>query len=80
MMSDARTPARVCPGLVMPMSGDNVYYLRRLHSFHPSNNEFRRILALLFGTYKLLPVYVLYYSYTYILVCVRSWECLEIRS
>ncbi len=30
-------------------SGDNVYYLRRLHSVHPSNNEFRRILALLSG-------------------------------
>ena len=29
--------------------GDNVYYLRRLHSVHPSNNEFRRVLALLFG-------------------------------
>ena len=30
-------------------SGDNVYYLRRLHSVHPSNNDFRRVLALLFG-------------------------------
>jgi len=35
-------------------SGDNVYYyLRRLHSVHPSNNEFRRVLALLFGMYRL---------------------------
>ena len=29
--------------------GDNIYYLRRLHSVHPSNTEFRRVLALLFG-------------------------------
>ena len=32
-------------------SGNNVYYLRRLHSVHPSNTEFRRVLALLFGKY-----------------------------
>lgn len=32
-------------------SGNNVYYLRRLHSVHPSNTEFRRVLALLFGMY-----------------------------
>ena len=30
-------------------SGDTVYHLRRLHSVHPSNNDFRRLLALLFG-------------------------------
>ena len=30
-------------------SGDCVYSLRRLHSVHPSNVEFRRVLALLFG-------------------------------
>lgn len=30
-------------------SGNNVYYLRRLHSVHPSNDAFRRVLALLFG-------------------------------
>ena len=30
-------------------SGDNVYSLRRLHSIHPSNVEFRRVLALLFS-------------------------------
>lgn len=30
-------------------SGTNVYYLRRLHSVHPSNTDFRRVLALLFG-------------------------------
>ena len=29
--------------------GDNAYYLRRLHSVRPSNNEFQRVLALLFG-------------------------------
>lgn len=32
-------------------SGDNVYYLRRLHSIHPSNSDFRRVLALLFGKF-----------------------------
>ena len=36
---------RAAPGA----SGENVYHLRRLHSVHPSNNEFRRILALLSG-------------------------------
>ena len=30
-------------------SGENVYYLRRLHSVHPSNSAFRRVLALLLG-------------------------------
>ena len=30
-------------------SGNNVYSLRRLHSVHPSNIEFRRVLAFLFG-------------------------------
>ena len=29
--------------------GDNAYYLRRLHSVHPSNNELRQVSALLFG-------------------------------
>ena len=33
-------------------NGDNVYYLRGLHSVHPSNYEFRRVLALLFGMYN----------------------------
>ena len=31
-------------------SGDNVFYLRRLHSTHPSNKHFRRIVALLSGS------------------------------
>ena len=30
-------------------TGDNVYYLRRLHSTHPSNKHFRRIVALISG-------------------------------
>ena len=30
-------------------SGPNVYYLRRLHSVHPSNKGFRRIVAIIFG-------------------------------
>ena len=32
-------------------SGSNVYYLRRLHSVHPSNKAFRRIVAIIFGEY-----------------------------
>ena len=31
------------------VSGNNVYHLRRVHSVHPSNMEFRRVLALSFG-------------------------------
>ena len=30
-------------------SGPNIYYLRRLHSVHPSNKGFRRIVAIIFG-------------------------------
>jgi len=30
-------------------SGDNVFYLRRLHTSHPSNPGFRRILAFVSG-------------------------------
>ena len=30
-------------------SGDNVFYLERLHSVHSSNSEFRRLSVLLFG-------------------------------
>ena len=36
---------RAAPGA----SGPNVYYLRRLHSVHPSNKGFRRIVAIIFG-------------------------------
>ena len=32
-------------------SGSNVYYLRRLHSVHPSNKNFKRIVAIVFGEY-----------------------------
>ena len=32
-------------------SGKNVFFLRRLHSVHPSNSSFRRVLALLFGMF-----------------------------
>ena len=37
-------------------SGKNVYYLRRLHSVHPSNTGFRRVLALLFGMHFIFAV------------------------
>ena len=30
-------------------SGDNVFFLRQLHSIHPSNKHFRRIVALISG-------------------------------
>ena len=30
-------------------SGKDVYYLRRLHSIHPSNSQFRRLLAIVSG-------------------------------
>lgn len=30
-------------------TGSNVYSLRRLHSVHPTNNAFRRVLAFIFG-------------------------------
>lgn len=33
-------------------SGDNVFFLRRLHSIHPSNKHFRRIVALISGNVK----------------------------
>ena len=36
---------KVAPGA----SGTDVYYLRRLHCVHPSNNSFRRILAFICG-------------------------------
>lgn len=31
--------------------GKNVFYLQRLHSVHPSNSSFQRVLALLFGMF-----------------------------
>ena len=34
--------------------GDTVYYLRRLHSAHPSNKYFRRVVALISGTCMVL--------------------------
>ena len=36
---------KCCPGA----SGEDIYYLRRLHMYHPSNSEFRRILAFTSG-------------------------------
>jgi len=30
-------------------TGKNIYYLRRLHSIHPSNSNFRRMIAFIFG-------------------------------
>ena len=43
----------------MYASGSNVYYLRRLHSVHPSNKAFRRIVAIIFGEYvSILTIFV----------------------
>ena len=30
-------------------TGDNVFYLKRLHSVHPSNKHFRRLVAIIYG-------------------------------
>lgn len=38
---------KIAPGT----SGDNAFYLRRLHSTHPSNKHFWRIVALISGMY-----------------------------
>ncbi len=37
-------------------TGSNVYYLRRLHSYHPSNPKFRRLLAFISGVYVRMHV------------------------
>ena len=43
---------KVCIEKALPgASGSCVYYLRRLHSVHPSNKEFRRIVAIISGMY-----------------------------
>ena len=33
------------------VTGDDIYYLRRLHMYHPSNSEFRRLLAFISGLF-----------------------------
>lgn len=30
-------------------TGDNVFFLKRLHSVHPSNKHFRRLVAVIYG-------------------------------
>lgn len=47
-------------------SGDDIYYLRRLYSSHPSNPAFRRILAFLSGLY--VPI------------SIRPCPCLDLHS
>ena len=39
-------------------SGSNVYYLRRLHSVHPSNSSCRRLIALITGTITILDYFI----------------------
>ena len=34
-----------------PGASGNVFYLRRLHGYHPSNGDFRRMLAFVSGKY-----------------------------
>ena len=41
-------------------TGDNVYYLRRLHSTHPSNKHFRRMVALISGELHILIAFSLW--------------------
>ena len=51
-------------------TGQNVYYLRRLHCVHPSHSDFRRILAFICGTsnvYKLLSD-MMSYDIMYIII------------
>ena len=51
--------------------GSNIYYLRRLHSVHPSNNEFRRVLALLFGKFILQRCVCIHISLLpFLLLCI----------
>ena len=46
---------KVCVEKAAPgASGSNVYYLRRLHSVHPSNKGFRRIVTIISITILLL--------------------------
>ena len=35
-----------------PGASGNVFYLRKLHSYHPSNTEFRKMLAFVSGKYN----------------------------
>ena len=42
---------RCAPGA----TGDNIYYLRRLHCYHPSNANFRRLIAFISGIINLVP-------------------------
>ena len=37
-----------------PGATGNVFYLRRLHGYHPSNPEFRRMLAFVSGKFKIV--------------------------
>ena len=39
-------------------SGSNVYYLRRLHSVHPSNSSCRRLIALITGIITILDYFI----------------------
>ena len=58
-------------------SGNNVYSLRRLHSVHPSNTEFRRVLAFLFGTcyeYMYMYVFLMVIKLRNVRTCMLSWH------
>ena len=48
-------------------SGADVVYLRRLHSVHPSNNQFKRLIAFVSG--KLL----MYHAGVDILTLITTW-------
>ena len=41
-----------------PGASGNVFYLRRLHCYHPSNTDFRRMLAFVSGMFVCIHVYI----------------------
>jgi hypothetical protein len=51
---------RCCPG----GRGDNIIHLRRLHSFHPSNKEFKRMIAFVSGELIMNAVMFTTYHFT----------------
>ena len=41
-----------------PGASGNIFYLRRLHCYHPSKTDFRRMLAFVSGTFVSICVYI----------------------
>lgn len=55
-------------------TGSNVYYLRRLRSCHPTNSEFRRVIAFVHGELMLHAAASVYFSgfVSIFLCCMQS--------